>query len=101
MLILFIDYGFMISFSGIVTFKKCQRFTRCSKSNTFRSYSCGGRIVPYLSPHPFRGKRNEPARVSLVLAVLSEVKRYSCRRFDRECGSEIHIVFFDLKKEDN
>ena len=29
---------------------------------------------PYLSPHPFRGKRNEPARVSLVVEKLAELR---------------------------
>ena len=26
--------------------------------------------APYLSPHPYRGKRNEPERVTLVLNKL-------------------------------
>ena len=29
---------------------------------------------PYLSPHPFRGKENEPARVALTAAKLAEVR---------------------------
>jgi len=28
---------------------------------------------PYLTPHPYRGRRNEPARVSLIAATLSEI----------------------------
>jgi len=30
--------------------------------------------APYLSPHPFRGRRNEPARVRLVAERLAEVR---------------------------
>jgi TatD DNase family protein len=29
--------------------------------------------APYLTPHPYRGKRNEPAYVPLVLATMAEV----------------------------
>ena len=30
--------------------------------------------APYLSPVPFRGKRNEPARVAHTAAVLAELR---------------------------
>jgi TatD DNase family protein len=33
--------------------------------------------APYLSPHPFRGKRNEPARVELIGTKLAEIKGLS------------------------
>ncbi|HHD75156.1 MAG TPA: hydrolase TatD, partial [Nitratifractor sp.] len=29
--------------------------------------------APYLTPHPFRGKRNEPAYTSLVLEKMAEL----------------------------
>ena len=29
---------------------------------------------PYLSPHPYRGKTNEPARVALVAEKIAELK---------------------------
>ena len=30
--------------------------------------------APYLSPHPYRGKQNEPARVTLVAEQIAELK---------------------------
>ncbi|MQH18811.1 hydrolase TatD, partial [Escherichia coli] len=33
--------------------------------------------APYLSPHPYRGKRNEPARVTLVAEQIAELKGLS------------------------
>ena len=32
---------------------------------------------PYLSPEPYRGKRNEPANVSVILQKICEVKGLS------------------------
>ncbi len=32
---------------------------------------------PYLAPHPFRGKRNEPAYVKLVAEQIAELKEIS------------------------
>ncbi len=32
--------------------------------------------APYLTPHPFRGKRNEPANVRIVAEKVSEIKNY-------------------------
>ena len=41
---------------------------------------------PYLTPHPFRGKINEPARVALTAAKLAEIRGLSARR----TGSHLH-----------
>ena len=30
--------------------------------------------APFLAPHPFRGKRNEPSRVHLVAEKIAELK---------------------------
>ena len=32
---------------------------------------------PYLAPHPYRGKRNEPAYVKLVAEQIAEIKQIS------------------------
>ena len=36
--------------------------------------------APYLSPHPYRGKRNEPARVTLVAEQIAELKAYLMKK---------------------
>jgi TatD DNase family protein len=64
--------GFLISFAGNLTFKK---------ANDLREIA--GRIplacllvetdCPYLSPEPFRGRRNEPARVVEVARCLATI----------------------------
>src|SRR5215204_5543620 len=57
-----IELGFMISFSGIVTFKKADELREVAKQvpldRLLIETDC-----PFLSPIPYRGKRNEPAYV--------------------------------------
>ncbi len=57
-----VSLGFLISFSGIVTFKKADELRAAA-----RSLSLDQILVetdcPYLAPVPHRGKRNEPAFV--------------------------------------
>jgi len=65
-----VDLGMYISFAGPLTYKK---------SDDLRAVATivpEDRLLietdsPYLSPHPFRGKRNEPARVALVAEALA------------------------------
>jgi len=57
-----IDLGFFISFAGNLTFKKAEDLRdiarRLPVDRLLVETDC-----PYLTPVPFRGKRNEPARV--------------------------------------
>ncbi|WP_353948769.1 TatD family hydrolase [Sporolactobacillus sp. Y61] len=72
----FIELNFYISFGGPLTFKNgaLQRETaaRVPLDHLMIETDC-----PYLSPHPFRGKRNEPARVWLVAEKLAEIRGLS------------------------
>src|SRR5262245_17788654 len=64
--------GFMISFSGILTFAKADALREVAKhvplARMLIETDC-----PYLSPIPHRGKRNEPAYVVEVARVLGEL----------------------------
>ncbi|CAM3964543.1 TatD family hydrolase [Alicyclobacillus pomorum] len=65
--------GFYISYGGPVTFKKAENVRRAALEipDEFLLVETDS---PYLSPHPFRGKRNEPARVSLMVEKLAELR---------------------------
>ncbi len=65
--------GFYIGFSGPVTFRKAEELQRIAR------HMPADRILietdaPFLSPHPHRGKRNEPAYVRLVAQKLAELR---------------------------
>ncbi len=68
-----LDLGFFISISGIVTFNKAE-----SLRDTVATIPVDRLLVetdcPYLSPVPFRGKRNEPAHVVHTATKVAELK---------------------------
>lgn len=68
-----LDIGFMLSFSGPVTFRKARELHEVAQRMPL------DRLLtetdsPYLSPHPLRGQRNEPARVRLVAEALANLR---------------------------
>ena len=69
----FLKLGFYISFSGPVTFKNARVNKECAIMCPL------DRILvetdaPYLTPEPFRGKRNEPAYVFYTLEEIAKLK---------------------------
>lgn len=71
-----LDLGNMISFTGIITFKKAE--TMRSVAN----YVPMDRIMaetdgPYLTPVPHRGKLNQPIYVRYVIEKIAEIKDMS------------------------
>ena len=68
-----LDLDFMISFSGIVTFKSAAEIQAVAKTMPL------DRMLietdsPYLAPVPFRGKRNQPAWVVEVARFIAELR---------------------------
>ncbi|MHA1559017.1 MAG: TatD family hydrolase [Alphaproteobacteria bacterium] len=68
-----LDLGFYISFSGIITFKNAKDI--CDVVH----YVPNDRFLvetdaPFLAPHPYRGRRNEPAFVKYVAIKIAEIK---------------------------
>ena len=64
--------GWFISFAGVVTFKswKDDAVVRMVPLDRILAES----DAPYLTPVPFRGKRNEPARVRLTIDALARMR---------------------------
>jgi TatD DNase family protein len=67
-----IELGFLISFSGILTFKKAEDL-RAIASQLPLNKMLIETDCPFLTPVPFRGKRNEPAYVVEVARTLAEL----------------------------
>ncbi|WP_168463780.1 TatD family hydrolase [Wolbachia endosymbiont of Ctenocephalides felis wCfeT] len=67
-----LDLGLYISFSGIITFKNANLLREIAK-NVPRERVLVETDAPYLSPEPYRGKKNEPAMVKYVIDCLAEL----------------------------
>jgi TatD DNase family protein len=65
-----IELGFLVSFSGNVTFKNAADL-RLVAIGVPLNRTLIETDSPYLSPVPFRGRRNEPARVSEVATCFA------------------------------
>jgi TatD DNase family protein len=68
-----LELGFLISASGIMTFKKAEDLRAVLKTVPLESLLVET-DAPFLAPLPHRGKRNEPAFVALTAKVLAELK---------------------------
>jgi TatD DNase family protein len=69
----FLELGFLISFSGTVTFPKAAATHTCAQLVPADRYLIET-DCPFLAPVPRRGKRNEPAFVASVAARVAELR---------------------------
>ena len=71
-----LDLNFVISFSGIVTFKNAKELQLVAK-NVPQDKMLVETDSPYLAPVPFRGKSNQPAYVVNVAEKIAELRDIS------------------------
>ena len=67
------ELNFLISFSGIVTFKNAKELQEVAKLVPLKQMLVET-DSPYLAPVPFRGKTNQPAYVRHVAEFISDLK---------------------------
>jgi len=87
---------FRISFSGSLTFKNAESLRRialtlpedCLLTET---------DAPFLSPHPHRGKRNEPARVVEVVRCLAQLRGVAPEAMGESTTRNFEAAFPRLK----
>ena len=71
-----VDLGWYIGFTGVLTFKNARKAVETAASVPLE------RILletdcPYMSPEPFRGKRNDPGRLIHMAQKLAEIRGLS------------------------
>jgi TatD DNase family protein len=71
-----LDMNFYISLGGPVTFKNAVKPKEVAKEVPLERLLIET-DCPYLAPHPYRGKRNEPSYVKLVAEQIAELKGVS------------------------
>ncbi len=74
----FLDLGFTISFTGVITFSYSTKQNYCDYASIIRYVPLDMIMTetdsPYVAPIPFRGKRNEPIYVEYVVKRIAEIK---------------------------
>jgi TatD DNase family protein len=88
-----LDMGLMISFAGMLTFKKSDDLRAVAKrvptDRLLIETDC-----PYLSPEPYRGKRpNEPARVAHILRCLAAIRGESAEELAEQTTANARRLF--------
>ena len=76
---LLVERGWYIGFTGVLTFKNARKAVEVAQSIPME------RIVletdcPYMSPEPFRGKRNDPSRLCYMAEKLAQLRSLPVER---------------------
>ena len=89
-----IEMGWLISFSGIVTFKKSVELRKVLEEIPLNKIIIET-DTPYLAPESKRGKANEPSFIKEIAQMISNVKKVS---FEKVCESTVKNTkaFFSL-----
>jgi TatD DNase family protein len=88
----YLDLGFYLSFTGIVTFKNAEALREVVRKVPLE------RILvetdsPYLAPVPNRGKRNEPAYVRIVAETVASIKNISFEETAKATTANARALF--------
>ena len=91
-----IDLGFLVSFAGNLTFKKAEDLRDIARQlpldRLLIETDC-----PYLTPVPFRGKRNEPARVVETAKCLADLRAVTGEEIGRVTTANFEKLFLTHK----
>jgi TatD DNase family protein len=87
-----LDLGFYISFAGMLTFNNAGALRETARLVPL------DRLMtetdsPFLAPVPHRGKRNEPAFVSHVVATLAQLHAIDVQEMDQHTTANFHRLF--------
>ena len=87
-----LEMGFLISFSGILTFKNAAPLREVARRLPLDRLLVES-DSPYLAPVPHRGKRNEPAFVRDTLRCLAEVKGLPTEEVEQATAANFRRFF--------
>ena len=91
-----IDMGYLLGIGGVVTFKKSQM------ADTLREIGPANIVLetdsPYLTPVPFRGKRNESSHIPLIAQKIAELTGLETKKIE-EITTQNALNLFNLQCE--
>ena len=91
----FLDFGFMISFTGAITYPPRKNGKGCNYEEIIKNIPIKMIMAdtdsPYVAPIPHRGERNEPVYVADIVKKISEIKGLP----EKEVAN---VIFLNAKK---
>lgn len=92
-----IQMGFYIGFDGNITYKGLAPGETVSLSELAKLTPIDRIVIetdsPYLTPLPFRGKRNEPKHAIITAEFLSKLKGVSIEKFMQQTDRNVYNLF--------
>ena len=89
-----LERGWMLSFSGIVTFKRSDSLRAVLKQVPLRAILIET-DTPYLAPESKRGKRNEPSFIGEIAQTIADIKGLSLEEVAQQTTRNA-VRFFNL-----
>lgn len=89
--------GYYLGFTGPVTFKKAEDLRQLAAKVPLDRLLVET-DAPYLTPHPYRGKRNEPAYVRFVAERLAEVRGMDMAVLAAQTTDNAHRLFAKMER---
>ena len=88
---IYIKMGYLLGINGVITFKNSKL------KEVIKEIPLEHLVLetdsPYLTPEPFRGKPNEPARIKEIATFISELKGISLEELARITNENIMRIF--------
>ena len=88
----FAKLGFYFGFDGPITFKNAKEPKRCVEEcpidRLLVETDC-----PYMTPEPYRGKRNQPAYIPYIAAKMAELKGMDQKEFEKALRDNFERLF--------
>jgi TatD DNase family protein len=86
-----IDSGFYLGIGGVLTYKKSILPEIISKIPL--DYIITETDAPYLTPVPYRGKRNEPSYIKIIAEKISEIKKLDFNEVSQKTTQNAYKLF--------
>lgn len=88
----FMKLGFYFSFGGIITFKNAKRpkevASKLPLDKILIETDC-----PYLTPEPYRGKRNDPTNIPIIAKQVAKLQGVSVKELEEKMSQNLKNLF--------
>jgi TatD DNase family protein len=87
-----IQHGFYLGIGGSLTFKNSKKIKQIVMKLPLNHFVVET-DCPYLTPHPYRGQRNEPAYVRLVVQEIATLKQVEACEVEKATTKNLEELF--------